>query len=98
MGFSAAALAVSIAGLGYGVYSGEQQAAQAKKGLKRQDKAQKEAQGNALRQDRLNQEEEAKAKAKPPDVDTLLGTNKPKPGSLGISPSQLLLGNRYLGF
>jgi len=51
-----------------------------------------------MRQERLGEQEDARARSKSPDLDVLLGDQtKPKPGALGVNADQLLLGNRFLG-
>lgn len=93
-----AGLVIAGLSLAYGGYAGERQATAQRKGAKNQREAQQTAESNALKQERLGEQEATRARQKTPDLDVLLGDlTKPKQSSLGINQSQLLLGNRFLG-
>lgn len=92
-----AAALISGASLGYSIFSGERGETARRKGKRDQQRAQSTAQGRALREEQRAAEAENKATQKKPDLRALLDRNQPKPASLGVSPSQLLLGNRFLG-
>src|SRR5262245_549434 len=91
MAFTSAA--VAVVGLGYAIYSGEQQRRAAKKGLQQQQAAQNQAQAAAISQARQAEEEEQRARRKSPNLAVLLGEQqKGAPGSKGVDSERLLLG------
>ena len=84
---------IAGASLAYGVYSGEQQAKAAKKGLNLQQQAEKDAENSAIRDARLSEEAENDAKKKGPDLGVLLGDQAtPKPSPTSVDLDRLLLG------
>lgn len=85
--------ATAVLGLGYSIYSGQRQQAAAKKGLGLQQRAQKEAETASIREARLADEEQNRARQKSPDLNVLLGDQlMSKPGQTGIDVDRLLLG------
>lgn len=72
--WEAAAVIVSVAGLGYGIDSGEKARASQRRGQSRQDATQKQAQTAASRQQKLSAEAYAAANRRKPDVGSILAT------------------------
>lgn len=71
--FTTIALAgAALAGLGYGIYSGEQAKAAQKQGLRRQEQAQKQAQALSIAQTRKADMATAAANRKTPDIGNIL--------------------------
>ena len=91
------AAVAAVAGTGYAVYSGERGASMQRAAVRRQKDAEKQAEFEAARNERIANEERNKAEQKSPNLDVLLNQQDPKPGALGIDTSRLLLGNRFLG-
>jgi hypothetical protein len=84
---------ISLTSAAYGAYAGEKQHQTAKKGLRLQEKAQQEAKDSTVRAARIGEEEEAKARQKPPDLNVLLADQlNPKPSQQSINSDRLLLG------
>ena len=84
-GFITAIAAISVIG-GTTVYSGEQAASSARKGLRAQKAAQDKSMAQAAGQRKLGAIEEAKANKKKPNIATLLGRNR---GAKGPSSTML---------
>jgi uncharacterized protein HemX len=84
---------IALAGLGYGIYSGEEQKRQAKAGRKRQEQQQRKAEHAAVAAQRRADDQERRASEKTPDLNVLLGDQAlPKPGTRGVNADRLLLG------
>lgn len=67
------AAAVSAIGTGYSIYAGEESRRAGKQAVRRQGQAQQQAETAAIRQEKLNEMQLAKANQKTPDALTLLG-------------------------
>lgn len=91
---AAVSAVTAIAALGYGIYSGQQQQAAARKGLHLQLQAEKNAENAAIREAKIGDEEEKRAKQKSPDLNVLLADQMlpKKPGQTGVDANRLLLG------
>jgi hypothetical protein len=84
---------LAVGSTGYSIYAGEEQARASRQGRRMQERAQGEAKDVTVRQARIGEEAENKARANRPNLDVLLGdelTNKPGPA--GIDANRLLLG------
>lgn len=86
----------AIAALSYGLYSGERQAATAKKGLRLQDEAQTKAEALAASDARQAAEADKRASQKSPDLNVLLGDQQPRANQQSINTDRLLLGRSKL--
>lgn len=83
----------AVAALGYGVYAGERQHAAGRENRRMQERAQEDAEDAALREARIGEEEEKRARQKSPDLNVLLQDQlQQKPGPNGIDANRLLLG------
>lgn len=78
----------AIAALGYGVYSGQQQAKAQKRALRSQEQAQKESTAAAAAQQRRAEMEAKKANARKPDTASILA-NEQKSALQGPSATML---------
>lgn len=67
---------LALASLAAAAYQGETQKKAAKKANILQERAQKQAESESLRQERLNEMERNKADAKRPDLETLLASEQ----------------------
>lgn len=74
---------IAGAALTYGVYTGEQQKAEAKKGLRRQQAAQQTAERAAMSQQRKADEQMRAANRQTPDVGSILAFENQFPGFSG---------------
>jgi hypothetical protein len=87
----------AVLSLAYGVHSGERQAKSARRGLRLQEQAQNDAQSAAIREARIGEEEENRARQKGPDLNVLLADQlKPKRGPDTMDVDRLLLGRPAL--
>lgn len=93
----------AVAALGYGIYQGEEQKSQAKKSLRNQATAQRQAESAAISQARKADEATRRANQKQPDPTALLAgaqsrTRAPSllTGPSGVDPSLLTLGQPKL--
>lgn len=86
--------AAAVAALGYSIFAGERQAGATRKGLRLQERTQYEAQNAAIREAKIGEEEEKRAKQKSPDLNVLLADQMlpKKPGQTGVDANRLLLG------
>lgn len=82
----------AVASLAYGIYAGERQASEARKGVRRQQAAEQQAEAAAMAETRRAEQEENRARQQAPNIDVLLGDRPPKPGPKGIDADRLLLG------
>ena len=84
---------ISGLALGYGVYAGEAQQSAARKGMRLQQTAQREAENSAIREAKIGEEQEKRAKAQSPDLNVLLADQlRPKVSRDSINADRLLLG------
>lgn len=95
MGYGTEILAgAAIASLLYGGYAGERQASAQRDSRRDQEQAQAQAEDAAISEARVGQEEErrARSRAPAPDLEVLLGDQRPRPNGASMDAGRLLLG------
>jgi uncharacterized protein HemX len=86
-----AAAVIAGLSLGYGVYSGERAAGAQRQGRRDQQAAQATAEAAAVREAKVGEEEENRARQKTPDLTTLL-RDEQRPTRQLVDADRLLLG------